>query len=92
MLQSEMEIPKDTTLNEFKWHLIQKFQPKKIEFFDINNLKFHDETNLESLFNSDFFLNFEDLYTHVYVSKQIDYNQIYNKYLDNSYKGKNYKI
>ena len=87
-----MEISKSSTLNDFKWFLIEKYQPKKIEFFDINNLKFHDETNLESLFKNDFIMEFEDIYTHFYVSKEIDYNMIYNKYLDNSFNGEVNKI
>lgn len=87
-----MAVPKSASLDDFKLLLIEKFQPKKIEFFDVNNFKFQDETNLEALFENDFFMEIEDYYTHFYISENIDYNGIYTKYLDNSFKGETDQI
>ena len=72
----------------WKKKFILTSNPKKIEVFDFHNIELHDQTSLEYLFKNDFMINLDDLYCHVYISDELDYNKIYTSYYDNTYKGK----
>lgn len=86
-MNEEFETSKDSTIQDLKRWIRAKKEPKKIEIFDFNNTEIHEQTSLEFLFNNDFLVNFDDLYCHVHISEDIDYNQIYTRFYDTTYRG-----
>lgn len=87
MFNKEIDLPVEGNILDLKKQFIINSNPKKIEIFDFHNTEIHDQTSLEYLFKNDFMINFDDLYCHVYVSNQIDYNRVFTSFYDNTYKG-----
>ena len=86
-MNEDFETPKESTIQDLKQWIRTRKEPKKIEIFDFNNVEIHEQTPLEYLFYNDFLVNFDDLYCHVHISENTDYNQIFTRYFDNTYKG-----